>query len=198
MTRYLANIITSLRLAMAFPLALIEPFSHAWYVVLLLCAGTDMVDGAIARSFGTSTRIGALLDSIADAAICLVIARSLWISGHLNTTMILWIGMILGIALLAVAIGYRRFRTMALAHTVPMKAVGVGMYLVPLSLVAMSVGWMMYPLLAIGTYAVCEEVAIVLQEPAFDPDHRGYLWQESPPISDVHPSRVQHDGWTPS
>jgi len=64
----IANLVTLLRLALVpFIIGDILRGNHLMALVLFVAAGvTDIVDGALARSFGLATRSGAYLDPIAD------------------------------------------------------------------------------------------------------------------------------------
>ena len=79
--RYAPNALTVLRLGLAawFPLA-----PEGWRVWVVLAAGlTDLLDGWLARRFGLSTWVGALLDAIADKLLTLVVLVSLGAWGEL-------------------------------------------------------------------------------------------------------------------
>jgi phosphatidylglycerophosphate synthase len=59
-----ADLLTAIRLplAVAFPLA---PTPQIRFAILLIAAGSDLLDGTVARRFGAS-RLGAVLDPVAD------------------------------------------------------------------------------------------------------------------------------------
>lgn len=48
MKRYIANIITSCRILFAIAMLFFELFSFGFFVMYLICAFTDMIDGTIA------------------------------------------------------------------------------------------------------------------------------------------------------
>jgi cardiolipin synthase len=62
--RHIPNILTSVRIL----LALLYPFAPArWRVpIVALALATEYLDGALSRAFGTTSRLGQLLDPIAD------------------------------------------------------------------------------------------------------------------------------------
>lgn len=64
--RNLPNIISSARIAGTVLLLFIEPLSPIFIVTYTLTGVTDVLDGYIARKFGTESEAGARLDSIAD------------------------------------------------------------------------------------------------------------------------------------
>ena len=76
-----ADLLTAIRLplAVAFPLASEQPIRLA---ILLTAAGTDLLDGTVARRYGAS-RLGALLDPIADKLFMASAFGVVAFSGHL-------------------------------------------------------------------------------------------------------------------
>lgn len=69
-----ATFFTVLRIAIT-PFIVLMMIAQEWgfaFLLLLIAAGTDMVDGFIARSYNQKTWLGALLDPIADK--CLVLS----------------------------------------------------------------------------------------------------------------------------
>ena len=62
------NLLTFLRLLLV-PFFLLASFQHLWllaFVILMVAAVTDILDGALARRLNQRTRLGALLDPAAD------------------------------------------------------------------------------------------------------------------------------------
>ena len=64
--KYTASLITASRIIGAFVLLLIEPLSTPFFVVYILCCVSDVIDGYIARKTNTASKIGEILDSVAD------------------------------------------------------------------------------------------------------------------------------------
>ncbi len=80
MLRHLPNLITLCRMAMAPPIAWLilndrMPLAAALFV---LVAGSDALDGALARRFGWQSRLGSILDPLADKLLTLCAAMALW------------------------------------------------------------------------------------------------------------------------
>ena len=66
MKKYIANIITGLRMVLSLPLLLI-PLTSAWFcVIYLLCGLSDMIDGTVARKTKSASKFGARLDTVSD------------------------------------------------------------------------------------------------------------------------------------
>ena len=64
---YLPNFLTGLRIILSMVLLTTGPFSVPFFVVYLICGGTDVLDGYIARKFNIATDFGARFDSFADS-----------------------------------------------------------------------------------------------------------------------------------
>ena len=70
----MANLITILRILASAALLFCPALSPAFFAVYIFAGITDMLDGYVARRTGTSSDLGAKLDTIADfvlAAVCL-------------------------------------------------------------------------------------------------------------------------------
>lgn len=81
--RQLPNALTLARIALLLPLVLsMRAGSHgAAFALLLVAALTDVLDGALARRYGWQTRLGGLLDPIADKLLVAACFVGLWSVG---------------------------------------------------------------------------------------------------------------------
>ena len=62
----IANFVTSLRIVFSLIMLYFPVFSPGFYACYLLAGITDMVDGSVARRFGTESEFGEKLDTVAD------------------------------------------------------------------------------------------------------------------------------------
>ena len=121
----LPNAITILRFLGAVCLLFFGVGSVAFWAIYFVCGISDMVDGYLARKFRCESKIGALLDSLADlvfvACCCyqflsaLAFPRWLWI----------WGGVIVAIKVInqiSALVMYKKFR---FPHTIANKITGV-------------------------------------------------------------------------
>lgn len=78
--RHLPNLITACRMAMALPIAWLimqgEMLTAATLFVIV--AASDALDGALARRFSWQSRLGSILDPLADKLLMLFSALALW------------------------------------------------------------------------------------------------------------------------
>ncbi len=133
MIRALPNIITASRIVGAAVLAFLKPFSVAFYVVYSFCGLSDVLDGYIARKYRLESKLGSVLDSIADIVFYTVMILRLlpmlsevlpgWIWLAVSAILILRV-----VSYVIVAVKYHRF---AALHTYLNKATGIAVFLVP-------------------------------------------------------------------
>lgn len=80
--RKIPNCLTSLRIAGAISLLFTKLFSTWFFVIYSLCGLTDVLDGFLARKWRAASRLGSVLDTVADfafyAAMIRFIAPYLW------------------------------------------------------------------------------------------------------------------------
>ena len=68
--KHIPNIITAFRFLGAVCLLLSDPAGAVFWVIYGLCGVSDMLDGYLARKLNAESKIGAVVDSVAD--ICFV------------------------------------------------------------------------------------------------------------------------------
>jgi phosphatidylglycerophosphate synthase len=147
-----------------------------WLLVPALL--TDIADGYLARRLGLTSRLGALLDSIADALLFFVAIFGVWalhpgiLREHAVAGLLLAGGWI---AEMAVALA--RYGRLSSFHTYASKAAG---YLLGI-LIGVLFVWGLPPLLlyvavAASVGANLEELALIWLLPAWRADVRGLYW----------------------
>ena len=143
--KHIPNLITVLRFLGAACLLLCNPADASFWVIYGLCGVSDMVDGYLARRLHAESRIGAVLDSVAD--ICFVtccairllpvlqIPRGLWI----------WAGLIVIIKIINQISALVIHRRLCFPHTEANKLTGLLLFvavpmvfrsIVPIAIVA--------------------------------------------------------------
>ena len=123
--KHIPNLITVLRFLGAACLLLCNPADASFWVIYGLCGVSDMVDGYLARRLHAESKIGAVLDSVAD--ICFVtccairllpvlqIPRGLWI----------WAGLIVIIKIVNQISALVVHRRLCFPHTTANKLTGL-------------------------------------------------------------------------
>ena len=129
----LPNVISGMRILATAALLFIQPLSPAFITIYTFAGITDVLDGTIARRYGTTSELGAKLDSVADLTFyAAMLIRCLPLLGEILPTVI-WIavGCILLlrlVAYLSVAIKFHRF---ASPHSIWNKVTGLLVFCVP-------------------------------------------------------------------
>lgn len=132
------NILTVFRIAGSLCLLFFRPPSLAFYIIYSLCGFSDVLDGFIARRTGTTSELGAKLDSIADLLFYAVMV--ICIMPVLIVILPVWLWVATGVVIvlrlasyLTAAIKYGRFASM---HTYMNKFTGGAMFTMPYCLLA--------------------------------------------------------------
>ena len=177
---HIPNIISGLRI-LAFPALLLlvwleqrEAFS--WLLTAALIS--DILDGAIARYFGYVSKLGSLLDSVADLLTFIAAACGIWrfqpeaLAAHSIAfwlLVVLWIGGSL--------LGYLRYGRMASFHTVLARiaAYGIGSFVVVLFLWGF-LPWLFWAAVSLSVVSHLEEFILMAVLPTWTPNARGLYW----------------------
>ena len=132
MIRHIPNMITLSRIPMAVALPFVQYSPAVFWTLYLLCGLSDVLDGAVARSTGTVSRLGERLDTIADIIFVAVwmllfipaidVGRWLWI----------WTGVIALIKVVNVISGLAMKKGFVAKHTLANKATGMLLFLLPM------------------------------------------------------------------
>ena len=132
MKLHIPNIITLSRIPMAVALPFVQSSPAVFWALYLLCGLSDVLDGAVARSTGTVSRLGERLDTIADIIFVAVwmllfipaidVGRWLWI----------WTGVIALIKVVNVISGLAMKKGFVAKHTPANKATGLLLFLLPM------------------------------------------------------------------
>ncbi|MCL2077832.1 MAG: CDP-alcohol phosphatidyltransferase family protein [Oscillospiraceae bacterium] len=173
MIKYAATLITVIRIFGSVFLLTIEPLSILFYVIYLTFGISDILDGYIARKTNTVSKMGAVLDSIADfilVAVMLVIFIPIvsW-----ESWLLCWIAAIAIVRLVSLGTGFIKYRAVAFLHTYANKATGVVLFSFPLfyhiadSMISAII------LCSVASLSAVEELAINLKEKELDRNIRG-------------------------
>ena len=133
MRKYIADIITSLRIFGAVALLFIRPLTLPFYIVYTVCGVSDAIDGFVARRLHAESRLGGVLDSISDLTFYAVMLIRLMpilmslVPGWLWTLVIILISARTCVYLFA-AFKFKQFSSL---HTVLNKVTGVLVFGIP-------------------------------------------------------------------
>ena len=134
MKKYIANIITGIRVAFSL-LLLFIPLTSAWfYILYLFCGLTDMIDGTIARKTGAVSNFGTKLDTVSDFVFMAVCVVKLLPKINISIWLWTWIAVITIIKVTNIVLGFIRRKKLVALHTVLNKTTGFLLFLLPLTL----------------------------------------------------------------
>ena len=127
------NAISMLRILGTVALLFIKPLTALFFVIYTLCGLSDVLDGMIARRTGTTSPLGARMDSIADLLYYAVMV--LKIMPVLLGILPLWLwcaaGVVVVLRLAAYIVAAMRYGKFASLHTYMNKITGAAMFTMP-------------------------------------------------------------------
>lgn len=149
----MANIITVFRIVFSILILFFPTFSKVFYLLYLVAGLSDVVDGYIARKTNSVTRIGSLLDTIADTIFFIVCFIKLIPFLALPIWIIIWIVLIALIKLLTII----KNRGFVDYHSVLNKVAGFLLFLLPLTMEIINITYCSIVICMVATVAAIEE-----------------------------------------
>lgn len=181
--QHVPNIISSLRLISVPVLVFLAmrgdgtPFT--WLLVAALVS--DIADGLIARKYKLTSKVGALLDSIADALLMLVAGYGIWVF-HPQVVLEyrLAFALVLTFWLLENVAALLRYGRLSSFHTYLSKAAGyaVGIFIGSLFVFGFH-SWLLYLAAGLSTAGNLEELWLLSMLPTWKADVKGVWWVRS-------------------
>lgn len=162
--KYIANTITISRMIAAATLLCVEPFSVIFNILYIYCGISDMADGLIARKTHTVSKIGEILDSIADLIFVLICLFKILPTLHISAWLWMWILLIAIIKIANLVVGYVRHHKIVFLHTKANKVTGFLLFLLPLSLPFRIFHYVAAGVASITTFAALQEGFFISRE----------------------------------
>ena len=153
----MANTITFFRIAASIVLPFCPVFSPAFYVFYIVAGVSDMLDGFVARKTNTASRFGARLDTIADFVLVVVCLIKLLPILSIPAWLYIWIGIIALIKVVNIISGFAVQKRFVAVHSVMNKATGALLFLMPLTIPAVSLKYSAIVVCAVATFAAIQE-----------------------------------------
>ena len=152
-----ADYVTASRIVLSVILMFLDAFSLPFYIVFVLAAATDVLDGPIARRTHTESKTGAMLDSIADLFFVFACLISIVPAIVIPTWSIVWAVIIAVIRLINIVSGYIMHKEIVMLHTAANRLTGCLLFLLVFLLktdvAAVSIG----VVCAVATFAAVQE-----------------------------------------
>ena len=169
-----ANLITISRIAGSFMLLFLKPFSFIFFTVYFYCGISDMLDGYVARYTNSSSKMGALLDSISDFAFIAVMIPICLTALPLEEWMRGSICLISLIRFLSLGIGILKYHSLAFLHTYLNKITGFLLFSFPCFYLLSGLSVTSIILCCIASLSSIEELLITIKSKELNRDIRGY------------------------
>ena len=162
--KWIPNIITCIRIAGSIALIHLPSLSLAFYIVYGCCGLTDFLDGAIARATHSTSKLGSILDSIADllflGAMAYKVIPVCVQKLHLGNWIL--VGVVASFHLSAYIICAFRFKRMSALHTYANKLMSALIFLFPFTLIGdIELLYVLYVYIG-GVFALYSAVEMVL------------------------------------
>ena len=141
----------------AVALLCVEIFSVTFNVLYIYCGISDMVDGFIARKTHTESKIGEILDSIADLMFVLICLFNILPTLHISAWLWMWILLIAIIKIENLVAGYVCHHKIMFLHTKANKVTGFLLFLLPLLLPFRVFLYVSAGVAGIATFAALQE-----------------------------------------
>lgn len=128
----MANILTGFRIICSVALLFVPAYSVRFYLLYIAAGISDMLDGFAARKLNTSSKFGAIFDSVADCMLVGACMFKLIPLYDIPIWLYVLIAVIVMIKLLNIILGFAIYKTIVAEHTVMNKAVGILLFIFPL------------------------------------------------------------------
>ncbi|MFV0352746.1 MAG: CDP-alcohol phosphatidyltransferase family protein [Oscillospiraceae bacterium] len=158
--RRLPNYITIFRVFCSVLMALFAQNPVVFYSLYFLCGISDMLDGFLARKMQAVSKLGATLDSVADAVFIASVCISVLPQLQLPLWVLVWVAVIAVLRGTSLLVGYLRHKTLLFLHTYANKATGLLLFFFPLWLWLLGVNLTAMGLCIAASISALEELSI--------------------------------------
>lgn len=125
------NIISVLRILLSPILFFLKPFSLLFWIIYSICGFSDIIDGYIARKTNSTSRLGTILDSIADIVFMGAVIVSILPTILFPMGILIWIILIAFVRIVSLLVAYCKYHSFVILHTYANKAAGFLLFCFP-------------------------------------------------------------------
>lgn len=154
------NYISFSRIILSFILIFVKPLSITFYVIYIICGFSDIVDGYIARKTGTTSKLGAKIDSVADMTMVGVLIIVIYPIINPSQKVGIWIIAIAIIRLAAMIVAMKKYKIFASIHTYGNKMTGFVLFMFPILIHYVLSIEMIYIICVMASVSAIEELVI--------------------------------------
>lgn len=141
----------------AIALLYVKTFSVSFNVIYIYCGITDMMDGLIARNTHTESKIGAIMDSIADLIFVSICFCKILPDLRISTWLGIWILLIVVLRGTNLVLGYVYQHKIIFLHTKANKVTGFLLFLLPLLISFSGMNYVCGVVAVVATFAALQE-----------------------------------------
>lgn len=156
-----ANIITFTRILLSAVLFFLSPSAVPFGLIYLLCGFSDMADGLIARKTHTESKAGAKLDSCADILFLIIVAVKILPIIRLDIWIWMWIAVIAIIKIAGMILRFIGKHSFAPPHSVLNKLTGLLLFVLPLTVTVVDVGYSATAVCAVATLTAVWDIILL-------------------------------------
>lgn len=179
MIKNIPNIISLLRILLSISLFFLKPFTLLFGIMYLACGFSDALDGYIARKTNSESKLGAIIDSIADFTFMIIVAFVFLPKIFIPTKILIWVILIAFIKILALLIGYFRYHAFAALHTYLNKLTGFLLFCFPILYKLTDAVILEYVICIVATICAIEELIIQIASKKLSRNIKGLFFNKS-------------------
>ena len=153
----IANYVSISRIVMSILLLLTKTLTLPFIIIYLYCGVSDMVDGYIARKSKNTSKIGSILDSVADLIFVIISIFKIVPFLNLPSGIIIWVIIIVLIKICNVICAYTYYKKLIFPHTIANKITGLILFIAPLILIKNNYILFEIIICSIATFAAIQE-----------------------------------------
>ena len=168
MKKHIANLLTVSRIILALILLIFfNKISLLFLILYTIAEFTDIIDGTIARKTGSSSHMGAFLDSIADFLLAANLVKIIFTMKLLTKKLAIWLTIAIGIGIISPIINFIKHKKVFFIHSITCKICGGIISVVPFAIYFGFIEYYLIFALAFVTLAMIEIciMSILLDEP---------------------------------
>ena len=172
MKKHAANLITSVRILLSPALFFLRGLTGSFFVIYLICAASDLLDGPIARMTKSTGLTGSMLDSIGDTLMYTGMMKVVLGAYGIPGWALVWLVAALVLHVVSALIALQRFGTFYFSHTVSGKLLGGAFFLTPFAFFHGLSALHVLLVCLIATYSAVEAIIVQAKTEHADSDVR--------------------------
>lgn len=153
----IANYISISRIVMSLLLLVPKSLTIPFIIIYGYCGASDIVDGYIARKCNSTSKIGSILDSVADIIFVIISIFKIMPFLNLPNGIIIWVIIIVLIKICNVICSYIYYKKLIFPHTIANKITGFILFIAPLILLKNNYILFEIIICSIATFAAIQE-----------------------------------------